>query len=200
MLHDNEDSLLLTYLDELKKLQVHDVMVNELGQIFPAAARGFTVRAGLGLAAYNSRSILSLKDLRIASVTAPPELTFNEISALSKALPVEAVVYGRVALMHSETDIAAAAESEILRDGRSSFPILPEYNGRSALYSSDTLFLANRKKDYEHIGLWCGRLDFTTESAEECVLAAQRYLGQNKYTPANASKGLYKKHPYRKEH
>lgn len=200
LLHDNEDSLLLTYLDELKKLQVHDVMVNELGQIFPAAARGFTVRAGLGLAAYNSRSILSLKDLRIASVTAPPELTFSEISALSKALPVEAVVYGRVALMHSETDIAAAAESEILRDGRSSYPILPEYNGRSALYSSDTLFLANRKKDYEHIGLWCGRLDFTTESAEECVLAAQRYLGQNKYTPANASKGLYKKHPYRKEH
>lgn len=199
LLHDNEDSLLLTYLEELKKLQVRDVMVNELGQIFPAAARGFTVRAGMGLAAYNSRSILSLKDLRISSVTAPPELTFSEISALSKALPTEAVIYGRVALMHSEADIAAAAEADVLRDGRSSYPIFTEYNGRSALYSSDTIFLANRKKDYEHIGLWCGRLDFTTETAEECVLIAQRYLGQNKYTPANATRGLYKKHPYRKD-
>lgn len=199
MLHDNEDSLLLTYLDELKKLQVQDVMVNELGQIFPIAARGFTVHAGLGLAAYNSRTMLSLRDLRVASVTAPPELKLGEIAVLSKALPTEAVIYGRVALMHSEADIAAAAGTELLRDGRSIYPILPEYNGRSAVYSSDAFFLANRKKDYEHIGLWCGRLDFTTETAEECVQIAQRYLGQNKYTPANATKGLYYRHPYRKD-
>jgi len=199
LLHDNEDSLLLTYLDDLKKLQVHDVMVNELGQIFPTAARGFTVHGGLGLGAYNSRSILTLRDLRLASVTAPPELKLSEIAALSKALPTEVVIYGRVALMHSETDIAAAAETDTLREGRSSYPILPEYNGRSALYSANALFLANRRKDYEHIGLWCGRLDFTTETAEECVLIAQRYLGQNKHNPPNATRGLYYRQSYRKD-
>lgn len=191
ILHDGADSELTARLDELKELQVHDVLVSELGQIFPAAARGFTVRADMGLGAYNSRTIQALGELRIASVTAPPELKLSEIKALSKALPTEAVIYGRAALMHSEVDIAEAAGTELLRDGRSTYPILPEYNGRSTLYSSDKLFLANRKKDYEHIGLWCGRLDFTTESAEECVLITQRYLGQNKHTPASVTRGLY---------
>ena len=191
LLHDSEDSLLLTYLDDLKKLQVKDVMVNELGQIFPAAARGFNIRVGLGLGAYNSRTVSALKDLHAVSVTAPPELKLSEISALSKALPTEAVIYGRVALMHSEADIAAAADSEFIRAGRSSYPVFPEYNGRSVVYSAETLFLAKRMKDYGNIGLWCGRLDFTTESAEECILVAQRYLGQNKHTPQNPTKGLY---------
>jgi len=199
LLHDSEDSLLLTYLDDLKKLQVNDVMVSELGQIFPAAARGFTVRAGLGLGAYNSRTMLALKELHAASVTAPPELKLSEIGALSKALPTEAVIYGRVALVHSEADIASAAGSELLRAGRSAYPLFPEYNGRSVIYSSDVLFLAKRMKDYENIGLWCGRLDFTTESAEECVLITQRYLGQNKHTPANTTKGLYYSPLLRKE-
>ena len=190
-LHDSEDSLLLTYLDDLKKLHVNDVMVNELGQIFPAAARGFTVRAGLGLAAYNSRTLLTLKELHAVSVTAPPELKLSEIGSLSKVLPTEAVIYGRVALMHSEADIAAAADADVLRSGRSSYPIFPEYNSRSVIYSSDTLFLAKHPKDYANIGLWCGRLDFTTETAEECVLVAQRYLGQNKHAPNNPTTGLY---------
>ncbi len=195
LLHDSEDSLLLTYLDDLKKLHVNDVMVNELGQIFPIAARGFTVHAGPALAVYNSRSALTLKELHISSVTAPPELTLGEISALSKDLPTEAIIYGRVPLIHSETDIAATAGTQLLRYGKLSYPVFPEYNGRSTVYSSDTVFLANRRKDYEHIGLWCGRLDFTTETPEECVLIAQRYLGQNKHTPPNATKALY----YRKD-
>ncbi|MDD6188560.1 MAG: DUF3656 domain-containing protein [Clostridiales bacterium] len=191
LLHDGNDGELLKRLDELRELQVRDVLVNELGQIFPAAARGFTVRAGLGLGTYNSRTIQALSELRIASVTAPPELKLSEIKALSKALPTEAVLYGRVALLHSETDIADAAGTELLRDGRSSYPILPEYNGRSTLFSSDKLFLAPRRRDYENIGLWCGRLDFTTETAEECVLITQRFLAQNKHTPPSVTKGLY---------
>lgn len=191
ILHDGEDGELIKRLDELKELQVRDILVSELGQIFPAAARGFTVRAGMGLGAYNSRTIQALKELRTASVTVPPELKLSEIKALSKALPTEAVIYGRVALLQSEADISSAAGTELLRDGRSTYPIFPEYNGRSALFSPDKLFLAPRKKDYEHIGLWCGRLDFTTETAEECVLITQRYLGQNKHNPAGTTKGLY---------
>lgn len=191
MLHDGEDSQLIARLDELKELQVRDVLVNEIGQIFPAAARGFTVRAGMGLAVYNSRSVLALRELRIASVTAAPELKFSEIKALSKALPTEAVIYGRTALLQSEADIAAAAGADALRAGRDILPILPEYNGRSLLYSADKLFLGAKKKDLDGSGLWCGRLDFTTESAEECVLVTQRFLGQNKHNPAGTTKGLY---------
>ncbi len=190
ILHDGKDSELLKRLDELKELQIHDILVSGLGQIFPCAAHGFTVRADMGLGAYSSRSIQTLKELRIASVTAPPELKLSEIADLSKDIPTEAVLYGRVALMESEADLSELCSTELLRKGRSTYPIIPAYNGRSTLFSPDKLFL-HKKKDYENAGLWCIRLDFTTESAEECVLVTQRYLEQNKHNPSGVTKGLY---------
>ena len=63
--------------------------------------------------------------------------------------------------------------------------------GRSRLYSPDKLFLGDRLKDLEKLGLWCLHLAFTTENAGECLSAAERYLGRGSYQPNFKTKGLY---------
>ena len=63
--------------------------------------------------------------------------------------------------------------------------------GRSTLYSPDKLFLGDRLKDLEGLGLWCLRLGFTTENAGECTAVAERYLGMGNYQPNFKTKGLY---------
>jgi putative protease len=173
-------------------------MVSNLGQIFPAAAAGFTVRADIGMNACNSYALRVLKELKAASVTLPPELSFDDMRMLAKCLPVEAVLYGRVPVMHTEACLIKAASGvcsctgvKQLRDRRAVFPLTRCYECRSTLYSPEKLFLAPQRREYERLGLWCIRLDFTTENADECVRLMQRFLGQNRYEPSARTRGLY---------
>ena len=41
------------------------------------------------------------------------------------------------------------------------------------------------------LGLWAGRLLFTTESARECVMVTKAYQGQSDYRPNGLTRGLY---------
>jgi putative protease len=59
--------------------------------------------------------------------------------------------------------------------------------------NSRKLFLADRRSDWYKLGLWAGRLAFTTEHAVECVSVLKRYLGQSDYEPGGITRGLYYK-------
>ena len=198
LIHDGEDAAIFRQLDRLHDIHINDVLVSDLGQIVPAAARGFTVRADIGLGAYNSRTLRLLKELKLASAAVPPELSFADISSLAKFIPIEAVLYGRVPVMHSEVCITKAAtgvcsceRAARLRDRRAAYPVLCQYGCRSTVYSSEKLFLAGKRRHYDATGLWCARLDFTTENPDECVLITQRFLGQNRFEPSARTAGLY---------
>ena len=198
LIHDGENAGIFKKLDRLHDIHINDVLISDLGQIVPVAARGFTVRADIGLGAYNSRTLRLLKELKLASAAVPPELSLADIRALAKFIPVEAVLYGRVAVMHSEACIIKAAagvcsceRAARLRDRRAAYPVLRQYGCRSTVYSSEKLFLAGKRRHYENIGLWCARLDFTTENPDECVLITQRFLGQNRFEPSARTTGLY---------
>ena len=61
---------------------------------------------------------------------------------------------------------------------------------RNEIQNSHTLFLAD-KPEWQRCGLRWARLRFTTESAEECLLAARRYLGENDWQPEDYTRGLF---------
>lgn len=42
---------------------------------------------------------------------------------------------------------------------------------------------ADKAGDWQRLGLWAGRLMFTTENARECVQVLERYLGRGSYQP-----------------
>ena len=57
--------------------------------------------------------------------------------------------------------------------------------------NSKKLFLADKAGDWQRLGLWAGRLMFTTENARECVQVLERYLGRGSYQPNDYTRGLY---------
>lgn len=62
---------------------------------------------------------------------------------------------------------------------------------RNEILNSKKLFLADKQGDYQRLGLWAARLQFTTENAVECVQAAERYFGRGNWVPPDYTRGLY---------
>lgn len=187
-----EASELFTRLKQLHELEVREVMVNSWNAVLPAGMLGFRLRCGLGLQVWNDWSLRVLKELGTASALLSPELALEEIGTVAKCMDTELYAYGRLPLLTSEALLTAPeARSDTLRDRRGrQFPVLNTL-GRSRLYSPDKLFLGDKLKDLEKLGLWCLHLSFTTENAGECVAAAERYLGRGSYQPNFKTKGLY---------
>ena len=187
-----EASELFTRLKQLRELEVREVMVNSWNAVLPAGMLGFRIRCGLGLQVWNDWSLRVLKELGAASALLSPELTLEEIGSVAKCMDTELYAFGRLPLLTSEALLTAPeASSDTLRDRRGrQFPVLNTL-GRSRLYSPDKLFLGDRLKDLEKLGLWCLHLGFTTENAGECVSIAERYLGRGSYQPNFKTKGLY---------
>ena len=188
----DEAKELFDRLKQLKELQVTEVLVSNWNAVLPAGMLGFRIRCGLGLQVWNDWSLRVLKELGAVSALLSPELTLEEIGSVAKCMDTEIYAYGRLPLLTSEAPLTAPeAASDTLRDRRGrQFPVLNTM-GRSRLYSPDKLFLGDRLKDLEKLGLWCLHLAFTTENAGECLSAAERYLGRGGYQPNFKTKGLY---------
>ncbi len=188
-------------MDQLKKardLGCTEALVGNYGMIAPAKALGFTLRADFGLPAFTAQALKELKRLGFASATLSFELKLAQIRDLSKAMPAEAVVYGRLPLMITENCIIknrsgrCACEGEnILTDRKGErFPVVKAPGCRSEILNSRKLFLAD-KPEWTRCGLTYARLLFTTENPWECVQALERYLGRNDWAPAEFTRGLY---------
>ncbi len=179
-------------LKKLKELHVSEVMAESWNTLLPAGMLGFRLRCGLGLQVWNDWSLRVLRELGAASAILSPELRLSEISEISKCMDTELFAYGRLPLLASEASLSAPGNGEdTLRDRRGRQYPVAEENGRSVLYSPDKLFLGDRLRDLEDLGLWCLHLSFTTENAGECVSVAERYLGMGNYLPNFRIKGLY---------
>jgi putative protease len=132
-------------------------------------------------------------------VTASFELKLAQIRDLSKALDTEILAYGRLPLMIMENCIiknksgrCACNNVNILTDRKGvRFPVVPAPGCRNEILNSAKLFLADKKADYEKIGLWAVRLLFTTENAFECAKVTERYLRESNYEPGEFTRGLY---------
>jgi putative protease len=199
ILWDNERPQLKKDLDAARAMGITEALVGTLGLVRPAWDAGMLVRGDFGLGAYNSQTLKELKRLGFRSATASFELRLSQIRDLSKALDLELIVYGRLPLMITENCIieqrsgrCGCENSNILTDRTGArFPVVKAPGCRNEILNSKKLFLADKREDYQRLGLWAARLQFTTENAVECAQAAQRYLGKGAWTPGEYTRGLY---------
>ena len=185
-------------LQKARELGCSQALVGNLGLAAPVSQLGFTLRGDYGLHVFNAQTLKELKRLGFASATASFELKLAQIRDLSKALPVEAVVYGRLPLMLTENCIIQNRTGQCTCDGENvltdrkgeRFPVVKAEGCRSEILNSKKLFLAD-KPEWTRAGLTYARLMFTTENPWECVQALERYQGRGDWAPAEFTRGLY---------
>ena len=199
ILWDNEKPQLKKDLETVRALGVTDALVGTLGLIRPVRDAGMNLRGDFGLGVYNSQTLKELKRLGFRSATASFEARLSQIRDLSKALDLELIVYGRLPLMITENCIiegrygrCGCENNNALTDRTGArFPVVKAPGCRNEILNSKKLFLADKQGDYQRLGLWAARLQFTTENAVECVQAAERYFGRGNWVPPDYTRGLY---------
>ncbi len=196
---DRELPALDRSLEKLRQMGVTQVLACNLGMVRHAADLGFQVRGDYGLGLYNSQTMKELKKLGLISATASFEMKLPQVRDLSKGLDVELIGYGRLPLMitencivHNHTGQHTCEGVNLLTDRKGErFPVVKAYGCRNEILNAKTLFLGDKLEDLKRLGLWAVRLQFTTESAAECVKAMERYMGRGCYQPSDYTRGLY---------
>ena len=186
-------------LERLRAMGVTDALAGTLDSARRAAELGFTLRGDYGLGVFNGQTLKELKRLGFRSATLSFELKLAQIRDLSKGLDTELVVYGRLPLMitenciiHNHSGRHTCANVNLLTDRKGErFPVVKAPGCRNEILNSKKLFLADKAGDWQRLGLWAGRLMFTTENARECVQVLERYLGRGSYQPNDYTRGLY---------
>ncbi len=152
------------------------VLVGNIGHIPLAKRLGFTVHGDFGLNAYNSRTLCALAEMGVSRQTLSFEARLAQIRDMSGPLETDLIVYGRLPLMIFENCAIRRQHGgkcsckngvTVLTDRRhESFPLLPEFGCRNTLLNSRPLCL---REDFARLGVQTARLQFTTESPEECA-------------------------------
>ena len=159
------------------------------------------IRGDIGLNIYNSLAMYTLKELELQSATLSFEMTMPQIRDVSKAVPCELLVYGRMPLMVTENCLfkgktgkcacqlgpiklvdKTGAEFPVIRDGK---------NCRSVLLNGKKLSWLDRQNDLAKLGLWGIRLYFTTENAKEVDRVAASCVTPVPFDPGACTRGLY---------
>lgn len=196
---DSETEQVRQLLHHARALGITEVVAGNLGHIALCRQLGFAVRGDFGLNAYNSHALEMLRCAGLISATASFELRLSQIRDMIKPLDTEMIVYGRLPAMVSDQCIIKNSAGRCncennpqLADRHGSvFPVIREFGCRNVVLNAHRLFLADKRAEYENIGLWGARLLFTTESSRECVLTARAYMGEGDYRATNITRGLY---------
>ncbi|MBR4874233.1 MAG: U32 family peptidase [Clostridia bacterium] len=151
------------------------VMVQNIGQI--KDAEGKILCAGEHLNATNTKTLSALSSLGLKRVTLSGELNLKEIRKITKKTNVstELIVYGRQTAMVMENCVIKSAykcakgESGFSLCDRMGehFPVICE-NCRNLLLNSVPLYMADKCEDFLSVKPDAVRLNFTTESYDEC--------------------------------
>ena len=207
----SEEGALRAMLVSAKEKGMSGATVGNLGHFALLRDLGLTMHGDYSLNVCNSVALRFLRERGLDSACISFELRNEQIRDLSKALPCEAIVYGRLPLMITENCIvsneygcryakehcqtaqtdSACAGCPALTDRRGEqFPVLRVWGCRSEIQNAKTLWLAD-KDDYRRIGLAYARLRFTTESPDECVRVLKAYMGQDDFAPTGITRGLF---------
>ena len=195
-------------LESLKKdlraiydMGVRDVLVGNLGLLIPARQMGFRIRGDYGLNIYNSQAVNILRELELISATLSFEMTMPQIRDVSKALPCEILVYGRMPLMVTENCLIKnkngncachLAPGKLVDRTGAEFPIIKDGNRcRSILLNGKKLSWLDRQKDLNKLGLWGVRMYFTTEGPREVDNVLESYMNPVPFDPGACTRGLY---------
>ncbi len=189
-------------LEKAKSAGADTCVCSTWGAVALAKRLGFRVIGDYGLGVCNSETIRGLKALGLEAATVSFEQRFPRIRDLSRELPLELIVYGRLPLMITENCVLSngsggtcmrACESgqNLLTDRRGArFPVVRAYGCRNEILNSKVLYLADKPEDLP-LGIGSLRLRFTLETPETCVRVFRQYLGLEPPEPGDCTRGLY---------
>lgn len=183
------------------EMGVRQVLAGNLGQLHIARAAGFAVRGDFSLNIVNSRAMRYLREQGLDSQLLSFELTLPQIRDISKAVPAELLIYGRLPLMLMEncvmknrTGICACQTGTVRLVDRvgEEFPIVKDPGTcRNVLLNGKKLYLLDKKDALRGMGLWALRLQFTTENPGEIDKVLMDYQGRAVFDAGSYTRGLY---------
>ncbi len=197
---DRERTQWASALEQVKTMGVHHVLTGNLGQLRLAKQKGFGVRGDFGMNIYNSRAMHYLKEQAVESQLVSFEMTLPQLRDLSKAVPVEVLVYGRLPLMLMENCViknrtgscSCETPTKLIDRMGEEFPILKDTGTcRNVLYNGKKLYLLDKLNSVRGMGIWAHRLNFTTENPSEVDAILAQYEGRAEFDPGTCTRGLY---------
>ena len=198
---DHELETVKQNLRTVRDMGVRDVLVGNLGLLLPVRELGMRIRGDYGLNLYNSQSVNLMRELELKSATLSFEMTMPQIRDVSKAVPCEILVYGRLPLMVTENCLIRGrtgnctcnlSMGKLVDKTGAEFPIIKDGNNcRSILLNGKKLSWLDRQKDLNRLGLWGIRMYFTTESPREVDQVLENYLNPTPFDPGACTRGLY---------
>ena len=201
ILHDGELPAIKNALVNLRAMGVSDALAGNLGQFLPIRESGLNIRGDFGLNLFNSVAMNTVRELELRSATLSFEMTLPQIRDVSKAVPTELLIYGRLPLMVTENCIIQGktgsctchlSTTKLIDKTGAEFPVIKDGNScRSVLLNGKKLNLLDRQEDLAHLGLWATRLYFTTENPREVDLVLNSYLKPTAFEPGFNTRGLY---------
>ena len=200
VIRDNERSGWAEALDRVAHMGVRQVLVGNIGQIALARGRGLDVRGDFGLNIFNSPAMEAVKGLGVRSQLASFEMTLPQLRDLSKTVPTELLVYGRLPLMLMENCViknrtgvcACNSPTKLIDRMGEEFPILKDSGTcRNVMYNGKKLYMLDKLERLRGMGLWAHRLNFTTENHAEVDAVIDQYFGRGEFDPGSCTRGLY---------
>ena len=198
---DLEMDKLRSDLRAVRALGVREALVGNLGLLIPVRECGLRARGDFGLNLYNSASMLCAKDLELRSACLSFEMTLPQIRDVSKAVPSEILVYGRLPLMITENCLIRGktgqcschmGSTKLVDKTGAEFPVIKDgASCRSVLLNGKKLSWLDRQEDLSRLGLWATRLYFTTENAREVDQVLNAYQSPTAFDPGACTRGLY---------
>ena len=180
---------------------VRQVLAGNLGPLHIARAAGFAVRGDFGLNIVNSRAMRYLREQGLDSQLLSFELTLPQIRDISKAVPAEVLIYGRLPLMLMEncviknrtgTCTCQTGTVRLVDRVGEEFPIVKDPGTcRNVLLNGKKLYLLDKKDAFRGMGLWALRLQFTTENPSEIDKVLMDYQGRAVFDAGSYTRGLY---------
>ena len=201
IVHDGEIEALKTALHTLRGLGIQDLLVGNLALLVVAKECNMQIHGDFGLNLYNSGAMQVARLLGLASACLSFEMTLPQIRDVSKAVPAEMLVYGRMPLMLTENCLIRGrngqctchlSPAKLTDKTGAEFPIIRDGNScRSVLLNGKKLNLLDRQDDLSRLGLWATRLYFTTENAREVDRVLASVLNPVPFDPGASTRGLY---------
>ena len=201
IVHDGEMNAIREALRIVRAQGIRQVLVGNLGLLIPAREAGMEIRGDFGLNIFNSLSMQTLRDLELRSATLSFEMTLPQVRDLSKAVPSELLVYGRLPLMVTENCLFKGKTGEcachmgpakLVDKTGAEFPVIRDGNScRSVLLNGKKLNWLDRQSDLSRLGLWAMRLHFPTENPKEVDHVVSACITPTPFDPGACTRGLY---------
>ena len=181
---------------DIKDYYIRDgVLCSNIGEI--ECFKNFPCFGNSRLNVFNSESVSFYSNLK--SICVSSELNLNEICRLKAYVPLEVIVYGRIALMVMENCPSGmngtCGKKVYLKDRKhEEFPLACAPGCYSELLNSKPVYMADKAEDLKRLPVDIYRFEFTDESLTECEKVLSEYINgserKNNFTRGHYYRGV----------